>query len=153
MNERRKKKLKKAGYTAVQWSWGLPQTVLGAALYLKHRNDEHFDYRGAKATVWNGDAGVSLGKFIFVPKNAGTDPSEFLLNHEYGHTIQSLILGPLYLPLIGAPSFAWNRLAFFERRRKKSGKSYYSAIFERTANSLGTRVSGKGRHRHRKTVK
>ena len=67
--------------------------------------------------MWNGDAGVSLGKFIFVPKSAGKDPSEFLLNHEYGHTIQSLILGPLYLPLIGAPSFAWNRLAFFERRR------------------------------------
>ena len=150
MTKRRKRKLKKAVYTAAQWSWGLPQTILGAALYLKHRNAEHFDYRGARATVWNGHAGISLGKFIFVPKSAAKDDSEFLLNHEYGHTIQSLILGPLYLPLIGAPSFAWNRLAFFERRRKESGSSYYSAIFESTANSLGTRVSGKGRPRHKR---
>ncbi len=78
----RKEKIKKAGYTALQWTWGLPQTAAGAALYLKHRNDEHFSYRGATATVWNSDRGVSLGKFIFVPAKS----SEFLIDHEYHGT-------------------------------------------------------------------
>jgi hypothetical protein len=45
------------------------------------------------------------------------------------------------------PSFAWNRLKFFERRRKKTGRSYYSAVFERTANTLGVKAS---RTDHRK---
>ena len=62
-----KKRLKKALYTAAQWSWGLPQTLAGAGLYLRHRKDPHFDYNGAKVTAWNRDSGVSLGKFIFVP--------------------------------------------------------------------------------------
>ena len=143
----RKEKIKKAGYTALQWTWGLPQTAAGAVLYLKHRNDEHFSYRGATATVWNSDRGVSLGKFIFVPAKS----SEFLIDHEYGHTIQSLILGPMYLFLVGAPSMAWNRLPYFANKRKKTGRSYYSALFERTANQLGAKVTG-GKDSCRKTT-
>lgn len=157
-----KKKHSRRIYTLLQWTWGLPQTLAGAGLYIKHRKDPHFNYNGAKVTAWDKDAGVSLGKFIFVPrqsgekdsekraekrsekrseKSAGKKPSvsQFLLDHEYGHTIQSLILGPAYLLLVGAPSLAWNRLPYFARKRKKTGKSYYSAVFERTANALGAR--------------
>lgn len=143
MRRSTKRKLKKAGYNAIQWSWGLPQTLAGAVLYLKHRNNRHFDYGGAKATVWEGDKGVSLGKYIFVPENS----SEFLLDHEYGHTFQSMILGPLYLPLVGAPSMAWNRLSYFEKKRKKTGRSYYSAVFERTANQLGALAAASARNK------
>lgn len=132
-------KLKTAGYNALQWTWGLPQTLAGALLYMKHRRDEHFSYRGATATVWDSDRGVSLGKFIFVPGKS----SDFLIDHEYGHTIQSLILGPLYLPLVGAPSMAWNRLPYFINKRNETGRSYYSAIFERTANTLGAKADRK----------
>ena len=163
MKKERKRKIRRAGYNALQWTWGLPQTLAGAVLYYRHRNDVHFDYKGARATVWERDAGVSLGKFIFIPgkdtasktpssgqdKSSGSDPlpasagsvNRFLLDHEYGHTIQSLMLGPLYFFLIGAPSFAWNRLPYFAQMRKKTGKSYYSAVFERTANILGATVS------------
>lgn len=141
-------------YTLLQWTWGLPQTIAGAGIYLKHRNDPHFSYKGARVTAWNRDEGLSLGKFIFVPGNKvkkGNGESEelrvngYILDHEYGHTIQSLILGPLYLILVGAPSFAWNRLPYFERRRRKTGRSYYSAVFERTANTFGERIAGKSR--------
>ncbi len=150
------RRLKTALYNAAQWTWGLPQTMAGAGLYVRHRKDPHFDYNGAKVTVWERDAGLSLGKFIFVPKekrtgaaDAGGSPdsakvpviSKFLLDHEYGHSIQSLILGPAYLLLVGAPSLAWNRLPYFARKRKRTGRSYYSAVFERTANKLGERNS------------
>lgn len=148
-----KRKIRHALYNAAQWTWGLPQTLAGAGLYMKHRHEPHFDYNGAKVTAWNRDSGISLGKFIFVPReksgslevSAKSDSekaqipevSRFLLDHEYGHSIQSLILGPAYLLLIGAPSLAWNRLPYFARKRKKTGRSYYSAVFERTANHLG----------------
>ena len=136
MKKTNRKKLKKHAYTAAQWTWGLPQTLIGAALYAAHRKDDHFDYRGAKATAWNRDAGISLGKFIFVPRRAGGNAEKFLLEHEYGHTIQSLILGPFYLLVVGAPSMLWNRLPYFKSKRRRTGKSYYSAPFEKTANAL-----------------
>ena len=145
MKKATKKNLKKHAYTAAQWTWGLPQTLLGAALYVAHRNDEHFDYHGAKATAWNKDAGISLGKFIFVPRKAGGSADSFLLEHEYGHTLQSLILGPFYLLAVGAPSILWNRLPYFKSKRKRSGKSYYSAPFEKTANILAAHS-----HKHTK---
>ena len=135
------RKLKKHAYTAAQWTWGLPQTLAGLGLYLAHRSDSHFDYNGARATLWDKDAGVSLGKFIFVPRLKDGTADGFLLEHEYGHTLQSLILGPFYLLFVGAPSLVWNRLPFFKRKRKQSGKSYYSAPFESTANHLAARVS------------
>ncbi|MBR3124190.1 MAG: hypothetical protein IKF42_01980, partial [Mogibacterium sp.] len=69
----------------------------------------------------------------------------FLLEHEYGHTLQSLILGPFYLLVVGAPSMLWNRLPYFRSKRKKTGKSYYSAPFEKTANILAAR-STKNKH-------
>jgi hypothetical protein len=143
MKKEHKKKLKKHAYTAVQWTWGLPQTLIGAVLYAVHRKDDHFDYRGAKATAWDKDAGVSLGKFIFVPRRAGGNSGRFLLEHEYGHTIQSLILGPFYLLAVGAPSMLWNRLPYFKRKRRKTGRSYYSAPFEKTASILAAHT-----HRH-----
>lgn len=143
MKNPNRKKLKKHAYTAAQWTWGLPQTLIGAALYAVHRKDDHFDYRGARATAWDRDAGVSLGKFIFVPRRAGGNAGRFLLEHEYGHTLQSLILGPFYLLVVGAPSMLWNRLPYFKSKRRRTGKSYYSAPFEKTANILAVHA-----HKH-----
>lgn len=145
-----KRKLKKALYTAAQWTWGLPQTLAGAGLYLRHRKDPHFDYNGAKVTAWDRDSGVSLGKFIFVPAEKR---SGFLLEHEYGHTIQSLLLGPAYLFLVGIPSFTWNRLPYFDRKRKETGTSYYSAVFERTASEFGSRAAKRSENKRNRKKK
>lgn len=138
-------------YTLIQWTWGLPQTLIGSAVYLVHRKDKHFRYVGAVITAWDKPAGLSLGKFAFVPRGYShsrpksiytdlvteTKVDRFLLCHEYGHTIQSLILGPMYLILVGLPSIIWNRLPYYNRMRRETGKSYYSVVFERTASELG----------------
>jgi len=145
MKDKSSEKLKKTAYTAAQWTWGLPQTLIGSLLYAAHRKDRHFDYNGARATVWNKNSGVSLGKYIFIPGRKDGSADTFLLDHEYGHTLQSLILGPFYLLFVGTPSMLWNRLPYFERKRKQSGKSYYSAPFESSANHLAKRVSNKDR--------
>ena len=133
-----KRKLKRHVYTAAQWTWGLPQTMIGAALYAAHKSDSHFDYRGAKATAWDRSTGISLGKYIFVPRRADGSSGRFILEHEYGHSLQSLILGPFYLLLVGAPSLLWHRLPYFRHKRIRTGKSYYSAPFEKTANVLAS---------------
>ena len=124
-------------YTLWQWTWGFPQTAAGSVLYLLNAGKRHFDYHGACVTLWKSTACVSLGKFIFVHEHA-----EYLLPHEYGHSIQSLILGPLYLPLVGLPSAVWNKSPHFRRVRREQGRSYYSAVFEKTASRLGARACG-----------
>ena len=130
--------MKNFKFTLIQWTWGLPQTLLGAAVYLTQRKKPHSEFGGACVTEWDKDSGVSLGNFIFVPKGHSKG---YLIEHEYGHSIQSLILGPAYLLLIGAPSIIWNRLPYFGRMRARSGKSYYSVPFEKTASILGAKAA------------
>lgn len=68
--------------------------------------------------------------------------SQRLLVHEYGHTIQSLILGPFYLIVIGIPSTLWGFLPFLNEKRKNEGLSYFSFYTEKWANCLGEKVTG-----------
>ena len=61
---------------------------------------------------------ISLGPVLIGSK--GTDPATW--KHEYGHTWQSRILGSLYLPVIGLPSFfsaaidPWKHEQFYTER-------------------------------------
>jgi len=54
---------------------------------------------------------VSLGTFVFSiygrDENDGDayESDNRIIYHEYGHTLQSAVLGPLYLLVIGVPSF------------------------------------------------
>ena len=84
-------------YLVLQFTWGAIQNVLGFLLFLKNIRCEH-----------EGDwGGVSLGAFIFINGKRGDEYKKTVSVHEYGHTIQSLILGPLYLFVVGIPSFVW----------------------------------------------
>lgn len=164
-------------YIMMQCTWGLPQTIAGLFVFLRHRKSPHSFYKGCIRTDWNRQDGVSLGLFIFVagnhaspPEVASTEPTsaevaytkaasseaastaassqqpscrktssanERMARHEYGHTLQSLLLGPLYLLVIGLPSFLWCQLPFFQERRKRRHISYYSFFPERWADALG----------------
>ena len=94
--------------------------------------------------LWGHGGGMSLSNHIFLPARHFDKPlneimaskwhSEYLA-HEYGHTIQSHKLGPLYLFVIGAPSLIW--AGCFEKYRIKHNKSYYSFFTERWADKLG----------------
>ncbi len=68
--------------------------------------------------------------------------SQRLLIHEYGHTIQSLILGPFYLIIIGIPSTLWGFLPSLNKKRKNEGLSYFSFYTEKWANYLGEKITG-----------
>lgn len=74
---------------------------------------------------------VTLGNYVFVGLN-----SEYkkIVKHELGHTIQSKILGPLYLIVIGIPSITYCGLRrLFPSLRKKN---YYDFYTEKWANNL-----------------
>lgn len=145
--------MKTALYWLIQCTWGLPQTLLGVMLCFLHRRDEHFLYLGALVTRWQGRSSMSVGPFVFLTadpffadKFAGQytreELSDRLLVHEYGHTIQSLLLGPLYLVIIGVGSTLWGWLPVCNRMRREKQVSYFRFFTERWANACGEWVTG-----------
>ena len=120
-----------------QWTWGFPQTLIGAVIYLICRKCPHDRYRGTVVTHWNQKGSLGVGMFLFLGSH---DPEVRV--HEYGHAVQSLILGPLFLPVMGIPSFLWCNIPYFRRMRKEKGISYYRFYPESTANRLGAWASG-----------
>lgn len=128
-------------YTIIQCTWGVIQTLIGFILFISNFRKKHYLYLGAIVTEWNYSGCVSLGLFIFISKDSGIC-KKGLIVHEYGHTIQSLILGFLYVPIILIPSLIWCGLPCFKNYRKIKKISYYSMYAESWANSLGERVTG-----------
>ena len=116
--------------------WQLPQHIV-ALIYFGYLvmmcKDLGVDSRYKQATVipciMRG--AVTLGNYVFVGLN-----SEYrkTVKHELGHTIQSKILGPLYLIIIGIPSITYCGLRrIFPSLRKKN---YYNFYTEKWANNL-----------------
>ena len=74
---------------------------------------------------------ITLGNYVFVGLNSEYKET---VKHELGHTIQSKILGPLYLIVIGIPSITYCGLRrLFPSLRKKN---YYDFYTEKWANNL-----------------
>ncbi len=131
----------------IQIIWGLPQTLIGFFLFLLNIRKKHYWFRNCIVTEWDEGNSCSLGLFVFLYGNS-YDPEEVLL-HEYGHCIQSLMLGPLYLLIIGIPSFFWCNLPAMAARRRRKNISYYSFYPEKWANQLAARhVNGRKGHDH-----
>ena len=122
----------------IQFTYGLVQSLLGLILFLKYKNCKHQFYQSSILTYWPKKGGISLGVFIFV--NEKSKNRDYLIKHEYGHSIQSLILGPLYLLIVGLPSFVWANSNYFVNKRKRNNIDYYSFITEKNANYLGKNI-------------
>ena len=84
---------------------------------------------------------MSLGLFIFTPSEESSR-SQPVRIHEYGHTIQSLLLGPLYLAVIGIPSYLWANLPVFVRLRREKKIPYTALFAESWASRLGEKAAG-----------
>ena len=130
--------MKKILYLLIQFTWGLGQTLIGFVFFLIHINKPHKFYRCAIETQWNNPyAGLSLGPFIFVPKNEGEYQNN-VRDHEYGHTIQSLILGPLYA-FVGLVSVGWGSIIFpiLKGKEKYKDLEYTKCFVEYNASWIG----------------
>lgn len=128
--------MKRLLYYLIQLTWGIIQTTLGFIIFLIFIRNRHVIFNGAIATEWHRYDGLSLGLFIFVPENIEINKKYYIYKHEYGHTIQSLILGPLYLLIIGLPSLIWSKL-YHNNMTRNNKNNYYDFFTERSANYFG----------------
>lgn len=123
-------------YTVLSLTWGLPLTLIGAAVFLvlilAGKKPKRFGY--CRYIEVGRNWGGLEGGLFFITCEA---PSESLLRHEMGHGLQNIIFGPLMLLLVTVPSavrWHWRRYA----ARKGRSLCPYSAVwFERMADTLG----------------
>ena len=117
----------------MKFLWQLPQELLGFLYYMYLRNKGEilgiYTFQGAVVIIKRTSCdSVTLGQHIFLSPRA-TDST---IKHEYGHTRQSLMLGPLYLLVIGIPSITWAAT----HKIIAPSKSYYWFYTEAWANRL-----------------
>lgn len=116
--------------------WQLPQTILGWIIV----RICGWDYRERKrypnvhiyfSPKFRG--GVSLGKYIILStRHIGEDMDDKVARaHEYGHCIQSQILGWFYLPIVGL----WSAIRSWFNLYKRG--HYFDAFPENWADELG----------------
>ena len=103
----------KIGVLGLRFTWELPNVLAGniVAHFRNNISDVNVEYyRGATLVNQNDPSsyeewGLTMGSYV-QSKNMIADPElDSMFAHEYGHTLQSRVLGPLYLPLVGPPSF------------------------------------------------
>ncbi len=126
------------------FAWELPQNLLGLAALAQ------FSLRKKVASVRferercfveiDADGAVSLGYFVFyTPRDSAFVPvGAENRDHEYGHSVQSRWLGPLYLPVVGVSSVA--RVAYARAYKLRTGRRwarYYDGFPENQADRLG----------------
>ena len=128
--------LKKILLEIVNWTWCLPQNLVGLIVCLITRGKPaKWLIDGRVYKVYNiklkiGSA--SLGKYILLCESHQNDPSVVL--HEYGHYYQNLLLGPLTLLVIFLPSLLWAGIF-----HDLSGKEYDWFYTERWATNWGNK--------------
>ena len=132
-------------YFFIQWSWGIVQNVtgLGILAFLKIRKPKRFTamYHGAIVCEWEKRSSMAMGMFIFLGHDNVNDAyAKRVLVHEYGHTVQSCILGPFYLLLIGLPSILWANVPTLGKKWREGFCSYYDFYPEKWANFEGERM-------------
>ncbi len=124
----------------LQCTWGIIPTLLGAVFFLIFRKNPHRMYRGCIDTQWDARCGLSLGLFIFTPMDETRDSGKIRV-HEYGHCMQSIVLGPLFL-VPGIISLLWGRMRYFEKLRREKKLPYTACFVEAWASKWGELVTG-----------
>ncbi len=134
-------------YYILRFIWELPQNVLGIIIYFLNKK-KVYSIRKLDGRLYfqNNNFGISLGSFIFWMPIWQDNYSEvpIVLKHEFGHSFQSIYLGPLYLIIIGIPSVARVIYAklFYKVKRNNWG-NYYNGFPEKWADTLGEKHVGK----------
>lgn len=119
----------------IKYIWQFPQMLAALIWYLIRYEDITEKLTGKFYTVYRGAnrGGVTLGDRIFLSDNYKGEYLALVTAHESGHVKQSMMLGPLYLFIIGIPSIIWA----WCHKTVAPNKSYYWFYPEAWANKLG----------------
>ena len=131
----------RALFYLIQFTWGLSVNLVGLILFLCCRVRFHSEKfcNGVVTFLPRLSGGFSLGIFLFVGATDTAD-SVGLYAHEYGHTIQCLLLGPLYWLVVALPSVIWCH--GFSNYRLKHSIAYDALYCEHWATAWGRAWSG-----------
>lgn len=120
------------------WLWQLPQNIL--ALFLEGvlcNSSLRWGKKYGANVIINGvfPAAMTLGNYIFLNNKMPLK----ILDHEYGHVLQSQLLGPLYLVIIGLPSLLHN-IVYTVLKKLGVTWNYYNFYTESWANNFAKKV-------------
>jgi len=121
-----------------KWIWQFPQHMLALVLlWVFHYRIKKVEKYETSKFYWlaNSRWGISLGDYIIL----GDYFSRMTVKHEYGHTLQSYMFGPLYLLVIGLPSITQNILSIVSYKIGAGhyADDYYTRYPENWADKLG----------------
>lgn len=141
--------MKRILYWFIQITWGLLATLLGLFVFLYviifrkhkiHKNGYSF------ITEFGGNwGGLSLGVFSFCGNYSKDNVYwfEHTRAHEYGHSIQNMMFGPLFIFIVAIPSAIRYHYQNYRSKRGLPNKEYDSIWFEGSATRLGERFIDK----------
>lgn len=123
--------------------WEFPQNFLGLLVYAIMKRRQKIiavEQETHRFFIETPNTGVSLGWLIFWTRAGNRFPhlNNDCRMHEYGHALQSVMLGPFYLPVVGIPSLSrvfyrkWYRTMYGH-----SWKNYFNGFPEDWADRLG----------------
>lgn len=111
--------------------WQLPQNVIGLIILLFIQGEKRHKFQDITYYYYDPfPGGISLGNYLIL----GNKHSQ-TIRHEHGHAIQSRMLGPSYLLVIGVPSIIWAWL--YGPIIKETQNGYYRFYTEKWADKLG----------------
>lgn len=128
--------------------WQLPQNILGFFVtlfaYIFGKKDKRKMIKLDDSNLTYGslfNSGVSLGDYIILDQkylSLSEKKLNLVIQHELGHQKQSKRLGPLYLIVIGIPSFIGNIYFRFKKYPSSSikNRAYYNQPWEKWADKL-----------------
>lgn len=127
----------------LSFTWGLPFTLFGLIVALILRALGHRSKKFALVRFFEigKGGGLALGLFFICNQH-----STFRLRcHEFGHSIQNCMFGPLTPFIICIPSVIryWYRELHYYRRGKEPKTDYDDIWFEGQATRLGTSIACK----------
>jgi len=131
----------------LKYVWQLPQNLLALLLLAWYKIlgdlERNREYAPEKICLYFSrfmPSGISLGKYIILSGKYLKGYFGRTLDHERGHCRQSVMLGPLYLIIIGLPSLCGNifsRVAHKKWPYQKRVDWYYNQPWEKWADKLG----------------
>lgn len=141
--------MKRILYYFIQFTWNIITNILGAIITLcliLTRHESKCFGPTVVTVVGQNWGGFSLGIFTIVGNTSKNSYST--LSHEYGHSLQGLILGPFWLLVVALPSSIRyhyrNYIYIYKGPAQYYKLPYYDAIwFEGTASKYGEKYSSK----------
>ena len=110
--------------------WELIQNIIGYIEFIKYDLKINHHFKSSNIVYIDHFDSHVLGKWVFI--NPITD-NNIILRHEYGHRVQSYLLGPLYLFIIYLPSLIHYK---WFSKQNKDWNEYYKFFTELSADYL-----------------